>query len=754
MSVLDAWVDFGVFRPNVMIGLWLVLLVGAATGLSRVRIETSGESILDKANPAWATHQRSIELFGNDEVIVAAVVSQVPYDLASLRLVRDASHALESVPGVRRVDSISTLPIVEVIDSSEVRLDPALDSSGVLDEKARADVRRRASGNRMASRNVVSEDGRVFAINIWPETGIESSYEDLIERIRRVIGSPAALVSGVPVFRTEVNLRTRNELGVFVPVTVAVMVLLLFLAFRSARAVVVPLAVSGVSVLLLGGFMGWAGIPLSAPTMILPPVLLAVGCAYTMHLLSEIQQGDEVHGLAEAIKEVSRPIVLSGFTTVIGFASTAIVPIEAVQRVGLLGSLGTLVTCAATIGLGGAIVSLWRGKQSPNTFLDSLRTRVSPYVFERVRNNCLRVIGIWGLVFGLGVIGAQKLHVESDVVIWFPRGTEVRDAYEGIKAHLSGISPVNIVIEGKDGTSVSAPEVVAAIYGLGEFLSSLPDVGKVLSVADPLRDLHAGFANGDGQVLPSDHASIEQYLLLLEGTERLGDVITSDRSAGNVLLRVNDNGSRNLLEVAESAESWWRKNGVAGFSAHATGSMFEIARSEEAIALGQTQSLGLDVIVIALILLLALGGLRLAALALIPNILPIGLMFGFMGFAGISLDLGTVFVSNLAVGIAVDETIHLVTAFRRNKARGSTAEVALRSAMDTVVPALLLTTAVIAAGFLVLALSDFRFTSNLGLLTAAVMVLCVASNLTLLPALLLRFEARAGGSPPHGFGQT
>jgi predicted RND superfamily exporter protein len=191
---------------------------------------------------------------------------------------------------------------------------------------------------------------------------------------------------------------------------------------------------------------------------------------------------------------------------------------------------------------------------------------------------------------------------------------------------------------------------------------------------------------------------------------------------------------------------------VNGFEAQSTGIMFEFARAEEAIANGQIQGLGLDVAIIFAILVLALRSVRLAVLSLIPNVLPIGLMFGFMGFSGIPLDLGTVFVSNLAVGIAVDETIHVVTAFARLRESGIATEEALRRTMERVVPALFLTTTVIALGFLVLAVSEFRFTRNLGLLTAGVMVLCVASNVTLLPALLLRFAGvrGAGGSPRRG----
>lgn len=741
-AITDRWIAFGVRRPLRMLALWVLLLLAASGGLAKLRVETSGESILDKTSERWAFYRQSVDLFGNDEVIVAAIEARAPYDPGALALIAEASRTLSASTGVRRVDSISTLPIIEVAADGEVQLEPALDANTQPDARVAIEVRARVSKDRIANRSIVSDDGRVFAINVWPETGIEEHYDQLIERIRGAVAAPGAWVSGVPVFRTETNLRTERELGIFVPATVIVMVVLLFGAFQSARGVVVPLAVSSVSVSLLFGLMGWARVPVSAPTMILPPVLLAIGCAYTMHLLTEANEAQTTELLEHAIRDVSRPIGLSGLTTAIGFASTAIVPIEAVQRVGVLGAAGALIACAATTGFGGAVVSLWRNRRVQNPLLHWLRERTATSLLDRIRKNTGPVIATWAIVLLLGVAGALRLKVESDVVVWFPRGNQVRDAYEEIKAHLSGISPLNIVIRARDGSNVTEPEVVQAIDRLSAYLSSLPEVGKVLSVADPLRKLNGGFLGDEAEPLPSDRATIEQYLLLLESTERLGDVITRDRSAANVLLRVNNNGSRSLLDVAELADAWWRQNGPPSTEARTTGVMFEVARAEDAIALGQIQGLGLDVLTIAAILVLSLRSVRLAVLALVPNVLPIGLMFGLMGTSRIPLDLGTVFVSNLAVGVAVDETIHLISAFARSKARGESAEVALRGSMLRVVPALVLTTVVIASGFLVLAGSEFRFTRNLGLLTAGVMVLCVASNATLLPALLLRFGSK------------
>ena len=748
-AVIDRWIAFAVRQPKHMLALWLVLLVAAGVGVKWLRVETSGESILDRTDEAWSFYRKSVELFGNDEVIVAAVEAPDPYNLSTLQLISDVSHRLAATAGVRRVDSIATFPIVDVSEDGSVRLDPAIDASDPIDSTTAERAGLRSRADRIGNRIVVSDDGRVFAINVWPEAGVEEQYDKLVETVRGTVATPGAWVSGVPVFRTEINLRTERELAIFVPLTAVVMILLLFAAFQRARGVVLPLAVSGVSVLVLFGLMGWFGVPISAPTMILPPILLAVGCAYAMHLLTEVEGIEGEADLEDAARHVAGPIALSGVTTAIGFASTAIVSIEAVQRVGVLGAAGAVISCAATTGLGVAIVALWRSEGRQNRLLAWLRTFTTNSLLAAIKRHAGVVVLVWVSLLSIGIAAASRLHVESDVVVWFPRGTEVRDAYESIKVRLSGISPLNVVIQSNDGGSVARPDVLNAIDGLGRYLGSLPEVGKVVSVADPVRQLHAALLGETNRGLPQTTDAIEQHLLLLEGTERLDDLITKDRSAANVLLRVNNNGSRSLLAVAERADEWWRAHGPKDTEAVTTGSMFEYARAEEAISAGQIQGLGFDVAIIASILVVALRSVRLAMLALIPNVLPIGLMFGFMGATGIPLDLGTVFVTNLAVGVAIDETIHLVTAYARAKASGVDAEEALRSSMDRVVPALVLTTVVIAFGFLVLSVSEFRFTRNLGLLTAGVMVLCVASNATLLPALLLKF----GGSRERGSGK-
>jgi len=338
---------------------------------------------------------------------------------------------------------------------------------------------------------------------------------------------------------------------------------------------------------------------------------------------------------------------------------------------------------------------------------------------------CIAAIGLWNLT------------IETDATTWFPKGSPVRESYNGIRESLSGISPMNIVIESTDNSPVTDPRAMSAIAGLTEYLESLPEVGRALAVSDPLRQLNRGFLRSEDSPLPETQALTEQYLLLLESAEQLQDLVTTDRSAANIILRVNNNGSEDLQIVASKVDAWWKTHGPVGFSARATGIMYEFARSEDEIAFGQIRGLCFALASVGVVLLATFREIRLALTTLIANALPIFLAFGGMGLAGIPLDAGTVVVGNLAIGIAIDETLHLVSGLSAADPAKDSLEKALTTALEQCVPAIVYTTTAIVLGFGVLAFSEFSFTRNLGMLTVVVMFLCIVADLFLLPALLL-----------------
>jgi len=236
-----------------------------------------------------------------------------------------------------------------------------------------------------------------------------------------------------------------------------------------------------------------------------------------------------------------------------------------------------------------------------------------------------------------------------------------------------------------------------------------------------------------------DSALIEQYLVLLEAKPYTRDLITPDRSAANVVMRIDNNSSEALLSLSSELESWWGEHGPPGFDARTTGIMFEFAHSEETIAWGQIRGLATAFIPIAAVLFAIFRSFRLTVVALIPNTVPIALAYGAMGLFGVPLDAGTIVLGSLALGIAVDDTIHVAEGYLSYRPHAHSAQEALVRTYERSLPAICFTTGVVTVGFLVLAFSTFSLTRNLGIITSALMVLCLLADLSLFAPLLLRF---------------
>jgi predicted RND superfamily exporter protein len=746
---LRAIVGGSVRHPVRTLGVWLAIAAITGVGLARLEIDTSTSSFLDRDAPAWDLYQQSSRRYGGDEIIVVGLAGSHAYDPEVLRAVVALSERFSKLRGVRRVDSIATVPLIRGSAQGDLEFDAALRHGVPQSPAERERLIELLRGDRIVQRSLVSEDERVFALNLILDEDVDADRAETVAAVRSQLEGRRAWLSGVPVFRTEVNSKTSSEMLVFVPLTLLLVGGLLWLAFRSASAVGIPLAVGALGSAASLSCMAAMGATLSLSTMILPSVLLALGCAYTMHVLTASRGASDPDELLRAIDGVARPVALSGLTTAIGFVAMATVRIAAIRELASYGAVGVFCVTAAALSLAPAALALWP--------LGSGGARVDAWIRHAARRNILGavvrkrplIIGAWCALLVVFVGGLLRLQVSTDIILWFPIGSEVRDDYEDIRVELSGITPVNVLIEGKNAEPVTRPDVVAAIDALTHALNELPQVGKAISVADPLRQIHAVFSDDPDPGLPQQRDLIEQYLMLLGSVDYLYDVIARDHLGANVLLRVDENASSEIVELSEWVRSWWAAHGVADFDAVTTGIMYEFGRAEEQIAYGQIRGLVLALAVIGVILLVLLRDLRLAALALVPNALPLAVAFGFMGLVGVPLDAATVCLGSLALGIAVDDTIHVVTEYCDGIARGQKPLEALDRCFERVLPALVLTTGIVALGFGVLALSEFTLIRNLGLVTSGLVVLCLLADVTLLPALLTR-EGRpksTGASP-------
>jgi predicted RND superfamily exporter protein len=283
-------------------------------------------------------------------------------------------------------------------------------------------------------------------------------------------------------------------------------------------------------------------------TLILPSVLLALGCAYAMHVLTAARlawDGGSA-GLEVAMVRVSRPVALSGLTTVIGFLAMATVRISAIRELATYGAVGVFAVTVAALSLAPALLKLWplAAGGGAATLDARIRQGLRRALLSVVMRRRRQVVIAWAATLALVGVGVARLDVSTDIILWFSESTPVRADYEEIRRLLSGITPVNIVIESTANDRVTLPDVVAAIDALSTELGALPQVGKAISLADPLRQLHGLFTADAEAGLPDDEGLIEQYLVLLEGVPYLSDVLSLDHSAAAASARAASESAR------------------------------------------------------------------------------------------------------------------------------------------------------------------------------------------------------------------
>ena len=733
-----AILGFALDRPRAILAGWFALLLLSIPGALQLSIDTSTDNVLDRTTPQWAAYQESLDLFGGDELLVVAMASDTPFDRSSLERVVALTEELEAIEGVRRVDSMRTVPLIRVDENLDLDTRASL-ADGIPSEAVPlAELRESLQRDRIAPASLISGDEKTVAINVLLEGDMGNEIEGVLEEVRSVALGSGAWVSGVPVFRTEINVRTGAEIGFFVIITILVVGSLLAFTFRSWIAVLCPLWVGGLGTAATLAGMGMSGVPITLSTMILPSIMLALGCAYSMHILTEASRTSESRTLRTALTSVAVPIALSGITTCIGFLAIAFVRIDAIRQVGSFGALGVFVVTAATLTVLPALLRTFPTSVPTMIHGAWLRERVQPRLVDAINQRGTAMIGVAILVVCTFGTGLFRLTLETDVTRWFPPGNEIRDAYDEIGERLSGISPMNVVVRAPADRSVLEPESLAAIDALSTHLQAMPDVGKSISIADPLRMVHGGFLEDASLPLPERQDLAEQYLLMLESLDQIEDLVTDDRAHANIVLRVDDNGSQHLVGLGREVERWWSEHGPTGYEATATGIMFEFGRASNAIAEGQIRGLTFALAIIATILFAMFRSVTLTLAALVPNVVPIAVGFGLMGIAGIPLDAGTVLAGSLALGVAVDDTIHVVSAYYDRIAKGELPEKASAGALEKVLPALVATTVITGIGFAVLGLSAFTFTRNLGLLVAGVLSICLIADALLLPAILVR----------------
>lgn len=751
-----------VFHPKTVIALSLAItaLFAACIAVRGISFNGSPET-LTREDQELEFFNEVRTTFGDDRVIIVALTTADVFTPEFIEKIDRLTRLLKSVNGVSDAISLTNLQAVRGSDDG-IRIEsliPRGASADVLQQ-----LKREITVDPLYARHYVSEDGRTTALNVFIAPRTEAETRRIAEEVESLMaqvekdeaGAVDVLLAGVPIMNARGMHSMARDLLVCSPVAAFLCFIVFLFAFRSFWGAALPMMALGMGLTWTFGLMSLFGRPITIATLVMPTILMAVGSSYIFHVLNQYRLSISEPGAAEGdgarraawldgLKFISPAVLVSGTTTMAGFGALASSDIPTVFDAGVYQAAGVMFMLVLTMAFMPAALALLPPRALGQAQLEKkdyalwlngwLRTITAFIMFRR--RTVLAVSLLLTAAVGAGVLW---LRINTDYLRIFPRQSDtVRDA-ELLHERMAGAASVQVTVTGAKGATAD-PAFMSGVARLEEFALNQPGVDAALSISDIIKRLNSLLPGRPGQAvaeIPQDPERLrsinEDFLSQDEAIQRL---VSRDGSRVIIVLRTNLFGSNDLRGLTTRIDDWSRANLPPGVVERATGSFVLLNDASDAVAVSQASSLAIALALIYLMMVILFRSFATGLLALIPNLLPIACYFGFLGWTGITLDITTSMVASGALGLAVDNAVHMIRRFRQSTAERPDDEswamwlTMHRTGKPTVLVNLMLT-----IGFLVFVLSSFLPVRTSGVLWAVTILACLAADLIFLPALM------------------
>ncbi|MGE4092771.1 MAG: MMPL family transporter [Candidatus Binatia bacterium] len=737
-----------------------------------IRLDSSVERLLPGNDPENQYYQEVRELFGNDEVGVIAVVADNIYAPEVLQKIQRVTEEIKQIEGIASVLSLANAvdPVVDVTDPP--LLLPQIPTTPAATQSLKAKLADRP----IYLKNLVGIDGRAAAINIFfaemsndafMRLGVDDKVQAIVERenVAAIQGQQPDrwYYTGLPHFKVYSAKAMERDLSRFVPLMLLFIVVVLYFSFRSLRGVLLPTLTVIVSLIWTLGLMVLNGSALSLGSLALPPLILVIGVAYSLHVIAEYYElarpdRSPKEVVLETLGAINAPSLIAALTTVLGFFSQALNQIISIREMGIYSSVGIALAFVFSIVLVPALLVLLRvPAQQHEDFSPRLTIGLRKLTASVIRHRGAVIFGC-AIATVLAAWQIPSIQVNSDFQSFFRASDPIRQATEIVNQRLAGSMAFNVVIDGTEKDVMKQWETLRRVRTLQEAIDALPGVDKTVSFVDYCLLIDRGVQEGGGGIVVSPEGELieaapidpSQRKTFLENPEQLKGVmqllagrpksfalvVNPDFSRTNIVVRTSLSRSTDIAATVEKIYALARDILPPELKVHPTGSVILLTKTTGDIVSGQIQSLTLTASVIFIVMAAMFLSARVGIIAMIPNLFPIVIFFGLMGLTGVALNFGTNIIASIALGLAVDDTIHLM--YRLSSAVRNTDKEseALGESLSTVGKPALYYSLLLFLGFLTLGTSTFVPIQEFGLLSSATIVFGVIGELLLLPGLL------------------
>lgn len=740
-------------EPRLMgarVAIVLILLIHALAAFFLARLEFNNAPVLyfPAQSPAAVLEREIRTEFPDDELLIALFSSHDLYTAPSLQALHRFSQRMERHAVVDRVFSVTNVDhIAATADGFAVEPLVAVDD---LDSRSMDAWRARVLADRFAPGWLASRDGTVLAVVVRVDELDESRQRVALERYLREaatasgLGDKLVAVAG-PVALDAAQFRSMIQDSImFTPLVFYLgLALLLWVVGRLTPVLIGAVAMSTVVVSCVA-LISALGQPYTLVTAMVPTLLAAYTVANLLHLYAALQRMRHAgfrrpRRVIYAMRVVHKPAFFNLISTIAGMMSLILVPIPPVQVFGVVSAFGAVMIYIVMFYLVPPLLVAydkgpWPKRNAGFAWTKRISYGLASFSMRRAGWVALGV----ALAVGLAAPQIWKVTAESDLLRFFDAEHSISRSTQIIEERLVGVGALEIVVDGAGRDAFKDAATLAQLRALQTWVEALPEVDRAFSMADLVEEMNWAFHDEDPahRVVPEDSRLLSQLLLIYDGRD-LEEVVNSEYQRARIILNLNVHGANEIRRVIDAIEAHLAAHPYPDLKVDFAGFGRQFADQQDLLVIGQLQSFSGAFGMIFLIMLALWRSLPAAIITMLPNLAPLSMVFVLMGATGIYLDMATVLIASVLLGITVDDTIHFYHHYQERRLKGRAVVYALARSFEASGRAVVAISLLLVAQFMLLVGSNFQPTVHFGLLTAIGLMAGQVFELLLMPALIV-----------------
>ncbi|MFA5817742.1 MAG: efflux RND transporter permease subunit [Bacteroidales bacterium] len=721
--------------------LGLTLIFGYQ--IKSLKINSDVISSLPDDDPAASLYKKIGTQFGGNDMGMIVLEADNIFKAEVLEHVKQITDSLKITDGISTVTSITNIIDIKN-DDGGIEIGKLVDEYNLPKSKQQLDsLKAYVFSKEMYKGTIVSDDGTATLImftmlNDADKQAVAKNVKGKIE----ALNLPEKLYfGGLPMMMNDVSILIVNDIIWLLPLVFLLIAFVLLLSFRSASGVILPLLTAGIAVVWTLGIMVLAGYELTMISNEIPIILLAVGSAYTIHVLNRINQTrDGVNNkvVIKALSYIILPVFLAAVTTAIGFISFIFGSyLTMIRDFGIFTALGISFSLLLSLTVVPAIISVLSankkkdnektGSEKKSLLSDKALKPLVSLLFKHPKYT----LAAWGALLALSIVGIFLVKTSVNMADYFKKDNPTRVSEDIMQKKFGGSLPVFVVFKG----DMQSPDVLKTMMKAENYMKQFPDITTTQSVADLIEEMNN--VMGEGKKIPDEKAKIEQLWFLLDGQDIMPQLVTDNLDEGIIQSKFASVESKSMSDFVKFMDKFIKENSTVNCKIEVTGMPSVYQKLNNSLLQSQFSSMVLAIIMVLLIVGIMMRSFAQGVYATIPILSTIAILFGFMGFTGISLDIATVLVASIALGIGIDYSIHVITHYNHVFKETGDINIAIEDTIMKGGKAVVINVISVAAGFLVLLFSQIVPLQNFGALVALSMVGSGLGALTLLPVILI-----------------